>query len=366
VPTDLRVTLTVEQLWQPVPGGSGTYIVELIRALGQVPGIAVRGLAAHHDGAPPADWPLDAPVRHAPFPRTVLYEAWQRLGVPRAEWTVPGTDVVHATTWALPATRRPLVVTVHDLAFLHDATHFSRRGNLFFRRALDRTRATADAVVVPSRVTADDCLAAGLDASRLTVVPHGSRVTTPSDLDVRAWRDAAGLTREYILWCGTVEPRKNLRTLLAAVAGAGAALDDVDLVLVGPQGWGRMPPLPDGLPPERVHVLGHLDRASLDAAYAGARVFCFPSIREGFGLPVLEAMQHGTPVVTSAGTACAEIAGDAALLVDPLDAGAMAAALVAAAGDARDDLSHRSRARAALFSWDTAARATADVYRAVT
>lgn len=363
MPSVLRAALSVEQLWQPVPGGSGTYIVELVDALGDVPDLDVVGLAARHAGPPPADWPLDVPVHHLPLPRALLYEAWQRLGVPRAEWVAAGIDVVHATTWALPSTRRPLVVTVHDLAFLQDAAHFSRRGNAFFRRALDRTRAVADAVIVPSRVTADDCLAAGLDPARLTVVPHGSRVTSPSEADVRAWRHRAGLSRDYVLWCGTVEPRKNLRTLLAAFALAGKALGDLDLVLVGPPGWGRMPALPDGLPRERVHVLGHLDRAALDTAYAGARAFCFPSVREGFGLPVLEAMQHGTPVVTSAGTACAEVAGDAALLVDALDARAMAAALVDATGNAHDELARRSLVRASGFSWSAAAQATAEVYR---
>ena len=163
-----------------------------------------------------------------------------------------------------------------------------------------------------------------------------------------------------------MEPRKNLPTLLAAFALLVDREPDLDLVLVGPRGWGQPPVLPPGLPAERVHMLGHLSRVDLDTAYAGARAVCYPSIREGFGLPVLEAMQHGTPVVTSRGTACAEIGGDAVLLVDPLDAAAVADALREAVGPRADELRRRGRTRAAQFSWEAAGAATLAVYRSVT
>ncbi len=361
----LRVALTVEQCWQRVPGGSGTYIVELTRALTDTAGIDVVGLAARHGGPPAGDWSLDIPVQHSRLPRRPLYDAWQRLHFPSAESLAGGADVVHATTLAIPPTRCPLVVTVHDVAFLHDRTHFTRRGNAFFRRALEHSRVAARAVIVPSQVTADDCVEAGIDAARITVVPHGSRATTPSSAYVEAWRARAGVERDYVMWCGTAEPRKNLPTLLAAFAALAPALPDLDLVLVGPRGWGPSVTLPPGLPPSRVHVLGHLDRKNLDAAYAGASAFCFPSIREGFGLPVLEAMQHGTPVVTSRGTACAEIAGDAALLVDPIDVHALADALKQAVGPAAADLRRRGVARAEQFSWEAAASTTASIYRSI-
>lgn len=358
----LRAALTVEQLWQPTPGGSGTYVVELGNALRGVPDVRPTGIAAAHRGAPPPDWRTLLPVRHAPLPRRALYEAWQRAGLPRAEHVVPGVDVVHATTWAVPPTARPLVVTVHDVAFLHDPGHFTRRGNAYFRRALEHVRRRADAIVVPSASTAQDCTAAGIAAERITVVPHGVRVTRPTSARVTGLRRELGLTRDYVLWCGTVEPRKNLATLLTAFAGLGA---DVDLVLAGPAGWGRVPELPAGLRRDRVHVLGRLDREDLDTVYAGARAFCFPSIREGFGLPVLEAMAHGVPVVTSAGTACAEVAGDAAVLVPALDADAMTEGLARAVGPDHDDLVARGLRRASQFSWQAAADATAGVYRKV-
>ena len=216
---------------------------------------------------------------------------------------------------------------------------------------------------MPSRSTADDCVAAGLPAAQITVIPHGSRPERRTTSDVADFRARHSLERDYVMWCGTIEPRKNVPALLAAFAAAAHTLADVDLVLVGPAGWGDAPVVPTGLAPERVRMLGHLSRADLHTAYAGAAVFCYPSLREGFGLPVLEAMQHGVPVVTSQGTACTEVAGEAGLLVNPRDPQDIASGLVAAFRG-RDELSQRSRERAGGFTWEAAAASTADVYRA--
>lgn len=359
---DLRVALTAEQCWQPVPGGSGRYIVELTRALAAQPGVEITGIAARHGAPPPEDWRPPVAVRHSRLPRRLLYDAWQHLPWPRAESLAGEADVVHATTWAVPATRRPLVVTVHDVAFLHDSSHFTPRGNAFFRRALRQTADRAAAIVVPSQSTADDCVELGLPAERVTVVPHGSRIEPRTPQDVAELRARLELARDYVLWCGTIEPRKNVPTLLEAFARAACSLPGTDLVLVGPSGWGDVPTIPAGLDRDRVRLLGSLPRRDLETAYAGATAFCYPSLREGFGLPVLEAMQHGIPVVTSRGTACAEVTGDAALLVDATDADAVADALVRAVED-RDDLARRSLARASAFTWEAAAESTVEVYR---
>jgi len=362
-PTSTRAALTVEQCWQPVPGGSGTYIVELTRELALRDDVEATGVAARHGGPAPADWTPGVPVRHSRLPRRLLYDAWQRLPGPRAEAIAGDVDVVHATTWAIPPTRRPLVVTVHDVAFLHDPSHFTARGNRFFRRALEQTTA-AVTVVVPSRATADDCVAVGIPAARIEVVPHGARIGPPDPARVAALRARHGLERPYVLWCGTVEPRKNLPGLLTGFASVADELPGTDLVLVGPTGWGEGLTLPDHVR-DRVHVLGRLDREDLDAAFAGADAFVFPSLREGFGLPVVEAMAHGLPVVTSRGTSCAEVGGDAAVLVDPLDTREIGRGIVTALG-ARDELSPRSRARAAQFTWAAAAARTAEIYAAAT
>ncbi len=363
------VALTVEQCWQPVPGGSGTYIVELVRALRGVPGVRAVGLAARHGaGERPALDP-GLPVRHSTLRRAALYEAWNRARRPRAE-AVADADVVHATTWAVPGTRRPLVVTVHDLAFLSEPEHFTRRGNAFFRRALDLVRAEAASVVVPSHVTAQACAARGLEEERLVVVPHGVRAVDVSLAVRAAWRARVGVEGPFVLWCGTLEPRKNVPALVRAFAGARAAgeLADHTLVLVGPRGWGAaqedvtraLAMLPHGA----VRLLGRLDDADLQSAYAEASAFAFPSVREGFGMPVLEAMAHGVPVVTSRDSAMSEVTGDLAELVDPSDADALAAGLVRACG-ASDAVRLRVRAHASRYTWEASASAHAEVYRAV-
>ncbi|NMR20873.1 glycosyltransferase family 1 protein [Cellulomonas fimi] len=360
----LGVGLTVEQCWQRVPGGSGTYIIELLRALGARPDVAPLGLTALHREAPAGEKP-PVEMRSLGLPRGLLYRSWNTLGMPRPEWSVRGLEVVHATTWAIPPTRQPLVVTVHDLAFQRDPSHFTPRGVRFFRRALERVRAEAAVVVVPSQVTAADCVAAGIDARQIRVVPHGVRIAPAEPGALAAFRAEHGLSRPYVLWCGTHEPRKNLGGLLDAFTRVAAERDDLDLVLVGPAGWG------DGgadrprtaTSAERVHRLGHLSWADLQLAYAGADAFCFPSLWEGFGMPVLEAMAHGVPVVTSRDTSMAEVTGDAALLIDPRDPDELATALLRATGPDRGRLHAASLARAAGFSWARAGELTTAAYR---
>ena len=310
-------------------------------------------------------------IHHSPLPRAALYELWSRYRG-AATWGARRTrpDVLHATTWAIPRRSAPLVVTVHDLAFLRDPGHFTPRGNSFFRRALSIVRDEADLVVVPSAVTAVDCRAAGIDDARIRVIHHGVRAPSITGPQVQRWRDTHGLTRPYVLWCGTFEPRKNLATLLDAYRALLADVPDIDLVLVGPAGWGgaaadvaaRVARLPVG----RAHLLGRLTDADLHRAYAGARAFCFPSTWEGFGMPVLEAMAHGVPVVTSAGTSMAEISPQGAILVDALSADDVAAGLLAAVGARHDELSVGARANAARFSWEHSARQHVAAYRAAT
>jgi glycosyltransferase involved in cell wall biosynthesis len=360
--TALAVAMTVEQCWQRVPGGSATYIVELARALAERDDVRVHGLAAAHRGAPPPGLLPAIPVRHQPLPRYALYRSWDRLGLPRAEWS-GAADVVHATTWALPATRRPLVVTVHDVAFLREPEHFTPRGVSFFRRALDRTRDGAAAVVVPSRATALDCQAAGIDAERLHVVPHGAPSWAVTADDVAAARAALGLPARFVLWCGTLEPRKNLPGLLEAFGLVAQQDPGLHLVLVGPTGWGERVAPPAGPWRDRVHQVGRVGHDLLPAVYAAAEVFTFPSLWEGFGLPVLEAMTVGTPVVTSAGTSMAEVVGDAGLLVDPRDPTELAAGLTAAIGH-RAELAAAGLARAAALTWEASAAGHVAAYRA--
>ena len=368
----VRVAMTVEQCWQPVPGGSGTYIAELAGALAHEPDVDVVGVAARHaaDQAPSPQ--PRVPVQNEVLPRVALYEAWNRVRRPRADRR-GDVDVVHATTWAVPGRRVPLVVTVHDLAFLREPDHFTSRGNAFFRRALRIVTDEAARVVVPSAATRDDCVEVGIDPERVVVIPHGVRAQDVDATQGAAWRRRAGIERPYVLWCGTLEPRKNVVRLVEAFARARAQGMEHDLVLVGPDGWGghavRVREALAELPAGAVHLLGRLTERDLQTAYSGAAGFAFPSLWEGFGMPVLEALGHGTPVLTSRGTSMAEIvegAGPAAVLVDPLDVDALAAGLVELVS--RDVAPVRAAAAAVAerYTWAQSARAHAAVYRDAT
>ena len=179
----LTAALTVEQLWQPVPGGSGTYVRELVRALRDRSDIRPVGLRARGAAAADPSWQLDprVPTISSALPAWRSDESWNRLRRPRTWRSVAGLDVVHATTWAIPPSGPPLVVTVHDLAFLRSPEHFTARGNSFFRNALDIVRREASAIIAVSQTTRQDCIDAGLPEARVHVVPHGVRLPTTTE-----------------------------------------------------------------------------------------------------------------------------------------------------------------------------------------
>ncbi|MDQ3876822.1 MAG: glycosyltransferase family 4 protein [Actinomycetota bacterium] len=360
----LRVAMTLEQCWHRVPGGTAVAALGQARLLerGQVD---VVGVAAAHRSPPSAEWLPPVPVRHLLLPRIALYESWHRLRRPSVSRATGAVDIVHATTFAIPPRSAPLIVTVHDLAFVHDPSNFTKHGVAFFRRGLELTREDADLIVCPSQATLDDCVSHGIDVDRLRVVPLGVDQTAADASTVSAVRLKYGLSRPYVLWVGTAEPRKNLRRLLEAFSTIDDA--EIDLIVVGPKGWNEtLGPLV-ARSGGRVRTLGFVPRSDLGPLYAGARAFCFPSLLEGFGFPVLEAMTHGTPVVTSRGTSTEEIAGDAAVLVDPLDTSDIARGLASILDDQEfaSRLADAGRKRAATFTWERSADRLADVYREV-
>jgi glycosyltransferase involved in cell wall biosynthesis len=355
----VRVAYTIEQCWHDVPGGTAVAALAVGRHLPRE-GVELVGVAARHATPPSDPWNPPFPVQHLPLPRPLLYDAWLRLGWPPAERASGPVDLVHATTIVVPPRREhPLVATIHDLAFLHDPTQFTRRGVATFRRALARVRERADLVLCSSQATLDDCLHAGVPKERLRHIPLGVDLPTPlPDGAVEAVRRRHDLPERYLLFVGTLEPRKNLRRLVEAHAAVeGAPL----LAVAGPAGWGRDAPRPD---PARVRLLGFVSEADKQALYAGAAAFCYPSTREGFGLPVLEAMARGTAVVTSRGTAMEEAAGGVAVLVDPFDTTDIARGIEEALADAAG-LAAAGPARAAQCPWGATARATAAAYREV-
>lgn len=363
-----RVAVTVEQCWHRVPGGTATSTLGTLRALSRRDDVAVVGVAARHGGPPAPAFALPVTVEHLPLPRLALYESWHALRWPGVERATGPIDVVHGTAIAVPPAKAPLVMTIHDLAFLADRSQPTRHGLRFFERGTELARRHAQLVLVPSEATAAECKAHGFDADRIRLVPWGVDVTPVSEEQVDEARRRRGLDRPYVLFVGTMEPRKNLPGLIEAMALLAGR--EIDLVLVGPEGWnedvaallGRLDGTGIG-----VHALGFLPPDELPALFAGCAAFCFPSLREGFGMPVLEAMAHGAPVVTSSGTATAEVAGDDALLVDPDDHEAIAKALARLLDDPAlaDDLRSRGRARAATFTWDRTAELTAAAYAEV-
>ncbi len=365
-----RVAVTLEQLWHRVPGGTATSAIESLRALRRATDLELLGVAARHSGPPPVAFAPPIPVHELPLPRLALYESWHRLRWPPVERVTGPVDVIHATGMAVPPRTAPLVVTVHDLAFVHEPTHFTRRGLSFFHRALEVAARDADVLVCPSRATLDDALGQGLPASRLRLVPWGIDPRPASDDEVRRVRARYELAGPFVLWVGTIEPRKNLPGLLEAMTHL---LDedgtDADLVLAGPEGWHEdLGPWLARLE-SRVRLLGFVPPEDLGPLYAAASAFCFPSFREGFGLPVLEAMAQGTPVVASVGTALAELVGEGddagGILVDPRDPHALARAMGAVLGEVglAERLGAAARRRAAAFSWDRTAAGLLDAYR---
>ncbi len=360
-----RVAAVVEQSWHRVPGGTATSTVRTVDALAAFTDVDVIGIAARHSEGAPADLTPTVPVQHLPLSRTALYESWHRFRRPSVtRWTGP-IDLVHATGGVVPPRSGvALVATIHDLTFLHRPEQFTRRGVSFMTRSLELAQREADMVIVPSEATAEDCLSAGIERRRLRVIPWGCTPAVIPDADRASVRAAYSLSDEFLLWVGTAEPRKNLPALLEA---HGRTQSDLPLILVGPPGWGRDAAYGAPGGDERVRHLGVVPQSVLTVLYELATAFVYPSLMEGFGMPVLEAMAQGTPVITSRWSATEEVAGDAARLIDPADSGSIAVAIDELVSDValRDHLGERARSRAAGLTWENTANLTAEVYREV-
>ena len=263
------------------------------------------------------------------------------------------------------------VVTIHDLMPMTHADYYPDTDAAHFKRKVPGIVRDADALVAVSQYTKDMLVDRfDADASRITVVHHGvdPRFVRPDAGSVASLRAKLGLVRPYLLFVGTAEPRKNLPRLLDAYARLrGAGHPDLCFVIAGKAAWGSQA-LRDRIAQlalqDDVVLTGPVDSADLPALYAGADVFSLPSIAEGFGMPLLEAMACGTPVVASNATALPEVYGDAALGVDPFDSDALADAIARIRSDTalRDSLVERGLRRAAAFSWHYSAQRLAAVF----
>jgi glycosyltransferase involved in cell wall biosynthesis len=295
----------------------------------------IRGLLAHNEYVR-LSWGGSARLA------TAVRDAWwYPHGLPHEARSL---DVLHCPTFRGPVRSRvPVVVTVHDLAVLRHPETFNQWTRQYSRFAVSRVARAARRLIAVSEFTRGEVVELlGVSADRVTVIPNG--VGEPFVAEGPA---AEG---DYVLAVGTLEPRKNLAAAQQAARQLG-----VELRVAGARGWGG------------VQVDGWVGRVSdeqLAALYRGARCLVYPSLYEGFGIPVLEAMACGAPVVTSLGGASEEVAGGAAVLVDPRDAASIAAGIEQADGR-RDELRARGLERAAAFTWERVAAETRSVYEEV-
>lgn len=310
------------------------------------------------------------------FPARIFQPASNRLGVPRVEWLVD-FDLFVATNFLAPATSHAdrVVPIVHDLAFEHfpeSAPHIDER----WRRRFAATLAGSPGIIVPSASAAEDLHNAFVVADdRVHVVQHGvdAEAFAPvSEAAVDAVRHRHGIPGPYVLFVGGIEPRKNLERLVRAFSESDAR--HLSLVLAGgPVRWfpeaaerldATIELLPEGVR-GRIVRTGYVSERDKLALLSGATVLAYPSLYEGFGFPVLEGFAAGVPVLTSNVSSLPEVAGEAAVLVDPSDVDAIAAALseMVADEDLRAVLSAAGVARASRFTWEATARGTATVLR---
>lgn len=296
------------------------------------------------------------------LPARALHQLWRRVDWPRIDGR-ERHDIVHGTNFVVPPSRKPRLVTVHDLTavrFPQLVTPATRAYPDLIRRAIGK----GAWVHTPSAFVAAEVVDVfGADAGRVRAVAHGLAPADP----------AAGQPPydfPYVLALGTIEPRKDLPTLVKAFDSLAAAHPDLRLVVAGPDGWGAEQfanAVAAARHRDRIIRQGYVEPTQRTALLKGASVFAFPSLYEGFGLPPLEAMAVGVPVVATRAGAVPEVVGDAALVVEPGRPDELAEALaeVLADDERREELVARGRVLAAARTWNDAAADMVGLYKDV-
>lgn len=353
-------------------GGVGRYVDGLVGALSAAGAdlvLACRQSDAERFGKlAPGAAVVPGPAVLAQRPARLV---WEQTGLPRLARHV-GAKVIHSPHYTMPVRAGlPVVVTLHDATFFTDpGLHTVVKGR-FFRAATRTAVRRARVCVVPSRATGDEVVRLlHADPARIDVAHHGvdrHDFDVPTSEETRRVRDALGLGEQpYVAFLGTLEPRKNVPSLVRgwALACAGRA-DPPALVLAGGPGWDDELEAALRDVPSRLHVLrpGYLPLGDLPGLLGGAEVVAYPSYGEGFGLPVLEAMACGAAVLTTRRLSLPEVGGDAVAYTEP-DAAAIAAALTALLDDpaGRTALGTAAARRAGEFTWEASARAHLTTY----
>lgn len=380
----MRVGMDVSAVRHGLTNGVAVYTARLARALLKLPDppALVAWFCARESAA--AETVLEelaargAEVVRGPAPWRWSPDGawWLPVRPPLAE-VLADVDVFHIGEFHLPAAPRagepPFVATVHDLTTMTHPSHHTLLNRWVHRRRLGWVRRHAARVIAVSASTTRDLESvAGVEADRVVVVHeargHVAGAGGVAVSDPEAVRRRYGVGPRFVLSVGTLEPRKNHARLVRAFEALDAG--ETELVLVGAPGWrSREAERAIEASPARARIrrLGAVPTADLTALYRGATVFAYPSLYEGFGLPILEAMAAGTPVLTSDVSSLPEVAGDAALVVDPGSVDAIRSGLARLLDDAdlRRSLAEAGRRREAGFTWERAARETLDVYRSL-
>ena len=353
-------------------GGNESYITNLIESLADIDSVNRYTLYVTKPEAAKRfanRWPnftLRTTLPHTPLVRVPLTLS--------AELRRHPVDLLHVQFTAPPFCPCPVVASIHDLSFEHLPETFKRRSRMQLRLTVRQTARKAARILALSEYSRSDIIETyGIEPDRVSVIPpaapgHFAPVTDAVEL-ARVRRNY-GIEDEYILSVGSIQPRKNLARLIAAYASLRRLRPQAklpQLVLVGKKAWLFDETLRAATEHGLTSVIiftGYVPEADLPALYSGARCFIYPSYFEGFGLPVLEAMQCGTPVIAGNRTSLPEVVGDAGLLVDPFDEQALALAMarVIENSDLAAELCVKGLKRAREFSWQKTARMTIEVY----
>ncbi|MEP7291884.1 MAG: glycosyltransferase family 1 protein [Chloroflexota bacterium] len=342
--------------------GTEHYALETIRALIKLN--TEHEITLYFRDQPPPDlFPTSDKVTYQVIPFAQL---WTHLRFAAELWR-ERPDLTWVPAHALPAIfPGRAAVTIHDLGYKFFPQAHPARQRLYLDWTTRMSAARASVVLADSRATADDLTRFyGTPAQKIRVVYPG--VDAPVMGDVEAARRKYGLPERYFFFLSTLQPRKNVARIVQAYAHWKAAHpgDAAALVLAGGQGWLYDPAWTAGV--DGVILPGYVDEGDKGSLYAGALALVFPSLYEGFGFPVLEAMHCGTPVITSNTSSLPELTGDAALLVDPLDVGAIAEAMGALSSEGAlcESLRTKGYEQARKFSWDAAAQAALNLFEGI-